>query len=110
VKSCVAAGKSRLDLLVGLERFKDFILTLGDVELVQPADHFHLWQASGSQRLAQIHAGSNDLRAILGHQQFGVIGDLLNRNGMAGCKKGCTYPPAAGGTPRPAGQRRPYDH
>ncbi len=67
----------RRDLLVFLQPLEDLILLLGDVELVEPADHLHILTDIRRHRFACIGEDGVAREQVVGHQQFGEIGNAL---------------------------------
>ena len=55
------------DLAVVLQRRKDLVLLLGDVELVQPADHLHVLARLRRQRIAHVLQDRVRREQVVGH-------------------------------------------
>jgi hypothetical protein len=67
------------DLLVLLQAVEHLVLLLGDVELVEPADHLDILAGIRRHRLAGIGEDGVAREQIVGHQQFGVVVDALEQ-------------------------------
>ena len=67
--------RARLDVL--LEAFFDLALLLGDVELVEPADHLDIGTDFGRERGANLGKDRRGGEQIVGKQHFGFITELL---------------------------------
>jgi hypothetical protein len=67
------------DLLVLLQSGEHLVLLLGDVELVEPADHLDILAGIRRHRLARQAEDGVAREQILGHQQLGVVVDALEQ-------------------------------
>jgi hypothetical protein len=67
------------DLLVLLQAVEHLVLLLGDVELVEPADHLDILAGIRRHRLAGIGEDGVAREQVVGHEQFGVVIDALEQ-------------------------------
>ena len=95
------------DLLVLLQAVKHLVLLLGDVELVEPADHLDILAGFRRHRLAGISEDGVAREQVVGHQQFGVVIDALEqeRHGLVPEVAGGHHQQAVGLTLRVAAGR-----
>ena len=67
------------DLFVLFQAVEHLVLLLGDVELVEPADHLDILAGIRRHRLAGISEDGVAREQVVGHQQFGVVVDALEQ-------------------------------
>ena len=75
------------DLLVFLQAFKDLVFLFRDVELVKPANDFHVLAGVGRHGLAGVGQHRVARQQVVGHEEFGVVGNALKqvRHGLLEC-------------------------